>query len=98
MPQAESTERSWRQHHHVMSYRRRHYSTVYYMNGPALHSIFDHVGLGGALVELMPFVRRVMGLTAAIAAKSRPWASSTLTFACGALALQCPCCVGSASE
>ena len=40
----------------------------------------------GALVESMPFVRRVMGSTPALAATHGPWASPSLTVACGASA------------
>ena len=40
-------------------------------------------GMGGALVESTPLVRRVMGSTPALAATQGPWASPSLTIACG---------------
>src|SRR6218665_3674372 len=41
-------------------------------------------GVGGALVESTPFVRRVMGSTPALAATKGAWASNSLTVVCGA--------------
>src|SRR6218665_554955 len=38
--------------------------------------ICNVVGRGGALVEAMPFVRRVMGSTPALAVTFEPWSSS----------------------
>ena len=45
-----------------------------------------YVRRGGTLVESMPFVRRVMGSTPALAATKGPWASPSLTVAFGASA------------
>src|SRR6218665_3262685 len=45
-----------------------------------------NVGRGGALVESMPFDRRVVSLNPALAATKGPWASPSLTFAYGASA------------
>jgi len=44
------------------------------------------VGRGGALVDSMPFVRRIAGLNPAIAAMYGPWESPSLAVACGASA------------
>jgi len=46
----------------------------------------QNVGRGGPLVDSTPFVPRVMGLNPALAATQGPWASPSLTVACGASA------------
>jgi len=59
----------------------------------------QYVGRGGALVELAPFVQRVVGLNPALAAMQGPWASPTLPVALQhETPTQYPCCVWSASE
>ena len=49
-------------------------------------SMNEAVGHGGALVESMPFDRRVTGSNAALTAMWGPWASPLLAVACSASA------------
>ena len=50
-----------------------------------LYELIWIVGFGGALVESMPFDRKVVGSNPALAAMQRPWVTPSLAVACSAL-------------